>query len=473
MTYTAPTFVDVPQAQWGSPPGNAVALDAAHLNGLAQAVQSASAASLPGGYVISKVTPGTTADQASILNAEISALATAGGGTLVLPRGTISVSSVVVGHLVTLQGAGAQVTVLKDISSSGGTGLVTMPVGPVFHWIKDLQVQGVGNAGKRGIYMRAVGTGGTPNQGGWWYGGMKNVLVQGFASDQIWLRGGGADALKPHQFLVLENVQAFTTGTSCALRVTGQVGQVDMVQCQFDGPGQSNNGTNVFIGREVDDSLTVISDSAPYFIKALGVTCQSNRRGVVMERCAAVTWIGYFEAVSEGLSAAATAEGIVVEGCTFQNTGANAGSGFCIQVGAGSEIIARDNLFPSPADMHLKVSGGALTQSLNYVSGGAPLKTSGMTSQFAVGADGSLLVYGARTCLVNSSATAITTVTSYAVGTGETLSLKAWGGTIVLGSGGNVDPSGLTFPYTVPAGAIVTLIRYDLGGTWQIQSITP
>lgn len=38
--YTAPTFTDVPQAQWSSPPGGAVALDAAHLNALGTAVNN-------------------------------------------------------------------------------------------------------------------------------------------------------------------------------------------------------------------------------------------------------------------------------------------------------------------------------------------------------------------------------------------------------------------------------------------------
>lgn len=46
--YTAPTFIDVAQAQWGSPPTGAVALDAAHVNAMAQAIGKSAVSAIPG-----------------------------------------------------------------------------------------------------------------------------------------------------------------------------------------------------------------------------------------------------------------------------------------------------------------------------------------------------------------------------------------------------------------------------------------
>ena len=425
------------------------------------------------GRVVSRVSTNGT-DQADTLQAEIDALAAAGGGDIYLPQGTITLGSVVLKDLVNLIGVGKQTTILTPTGGSTAAGFVTIAAGPLRANLSHLTIQGKGITGQRGIYAKAAGTGGTPNHGGWWNSTLDGVLVRGFANDQIWLRGGGNDYLKPHQFLTFKDVEAYTTGSVPALRITGQVAQMDFIgHCQFDGPsGGGGTGTNVVITREVDDSLGNLSDIAPAAIRLGNVTVQDNKRGYTIERAGGVVIEGgWWENLAEGLEVNTASPLVRVKGLYSANVGANGGNGYVAKAANGSRVIVEECLFSSAADTHLVNSFSDMTQRENSVTDGTPVKTSGMTVNVGVGADGSISIGSARSVLVNGSATQLATITSKA-GTDERISLKAWGGSVILTNTGNIHASGLAMPYTVPSNAVVTLVKYDLGATWNIESVS-
>lgn len=417
----------------------------------------------------SKVTT-SGADQTAVLQGEADALAAAGGGELYLPHGTI-IADYKHTDTVSLVGVGKYVTTLKPPVGSTSLGAVMLKAGPVRGWLRNLSIRGNGNAGQRGIYFQAVGNGGTPNHGGWWNSGLDNVHVQGFAGDQIWLRGGGVDYLKPHQFLTFNDVEAYTTGTAAALRLTGQVAQVQCGgHCEFDGPAQANNGANIVITREVDDNMAYISDVAPAVIDLGITTCQNNRRGITVDRGAAISFAGWMERISEGVDASQSST-VNVSKAYFTNVGANAGNGYVLRAASSATLIAKENVFGGNVDKHIVSSFANVVQSENVTTSGAAIITEGLTPNVGITAGGAVDLSAARTALVNGSATQLITVNSNA-GPGERLSLKAWGGSVILNSTGNIHASGLAMPYTVPSNGVVTLVKYDLGAVWNIESVS-
>ena len=396
-----------------------------------------------------------------------------GGGELILPGGTI-IADVKMRHRVSLIGQGKNITILKSPAGSTATGCVTLDTGPVQNaWLKGLNIAGNGNTGQHGIYLIAVGAG-TNNNGGWWNSGMESVLVSGFTGDQIWLAGGGTNALTPHQFLTFRDVEAYIgTGiTRVALRLTGQVGQTYFLgHCEFDGPGQSNAGTNIDIRRQCDANLVNLSDEAPYTILFIGTTSQSNGSAVSIERASDIVLEGcYFENISQGIHAFTSAPAVFVKDCIFGNVGSNGGAGYAIKAESSATAYALRNVFNGAADKHFINSNGTLIQRESITLSAASPITSGMTMQYSIATDGSLSTGLNTQAVVNSSTTQLITLTS-GLGVGETLTIKALNGTVVVNSTGNIDPAGKTMPYTIPSGASMTFQKQDLLGTpWFIQS---
>lgn len=400
-----------------------------------------------------------------------------GGGKGYLP-GFCAVDSVVLKDGVSLDGAGKFVSGLIARPGSGTAALVTLAAGPVRASLRRMEIRGAdsANAGQHGLYFRSTASTGAPFHGGWWNSELDDVLVRDFHGHNIWLRGGGTSFLLPHQFLTFRNVvslKSSTTAAAAGVRLTGQVAQVEVIGGQYDGPGQSNDGTNIVLGREVDDSDVVISDVAPGVIAFRGVTSQDNKRAVTISRSFPVVFDGcWLENISEGIATFDSALRVTVRGTLFTNVGSNGGTGFGVQANSGCTIIADGNVFSGATDASLTAtSGGIVIPRDNVTGGGTSVITSGLTYQVGVDGSGVVTINDYRTAIVNTSATPIVDVVSTA-SVGERVSLKAFGGTIVIDSGGTIHASGLTLPYTVPSGAIVTLVRHDLGSSWNIEAIT-
>lgn len=422
---------------------------------------------------------GVAATDTAAVQAAIDAAAAAGGGLVSLRRGTYVVSALTLKDGVTLEGAGKFVTTLRAASGAvSGTGLLSLAAGPVRANIRHLGVEGLGatNLGQHGIYFRSAASAGAPFHGGWWNSEINDIVVRDFHGHNIWLRGGGTSFLLPHQFLTLKNIMclknAASAGTS-GVRMTGQVAQVEVIGGEYNGPAQSNDGTNIVLGREVDDSGAVVSDVAPAIIAFRGASMQDNKRGITVSRAFPVLLDGcWLENLSEGVTASDSAVRVTVRGSFLTNVGSNAGAGFSIKAASSSTVVADGNVFSGASDVNLLASFGSIISRDNVNANGTKPTTSGLTVQVGVEAAGLVTLGDYRTAIVNSSATQIINVASTA-SVGEKVSIKAFGGTLVLNSTGSINASGLAMPFTVPANAIVTLVRHDLGSDWNIEGITP
>jgi hypothetical protein len=171
--YTPPTFTDVPQAQWGSPPVGAVALDAAHLNALAQAVGNSARQARFDVRDYGATGNGTT-DDTTALQAAIAALP-ANGGTLYFPQGTYLISGTLdfgsrLGVKVVGEGKPGQSATV----ATGATTIKYTGTGWAIKW-----AVGAASALFNGITIENLHVQGNSNSaGGIWLGNASNCLLR-------------------------------------------------------------------------------------------------------------------------------------------------------------------------------------------------------------------------------------------------------------------------------------------------------
>ncbi|MFE8884432.1 glycosyl hydrolase family 28-related protein [Pseudarthrobacter enclensis] len=421
---------------------------------------------------------GQTDDTGAIQRAIDEANAAAGGGVILLPRGKYSVTTLCARPFVTVRGAGRYRTSIIS-RPSAATSLIYFPPGMVQSFYLEDLVLAPGptpNPGQHGIYARAEGDGQTPNQGGWWYGGLRRVRINRFDGHGIWLRGGGADHLRPHQFLTFEGIEIFAgiPASARSLLVTGHVGQTIFTGCQFDGNDQgiAGNGTCVEIRRELSDVGTSMSDVAPYALEFLNCTIQANALGARIERASGVKFDNcWFEDLKNGVVFDTSVEMGTVEGCNFSDTGSDGGIGYAIKSGAGSFVMALGNRFAGTYDRALVAESTSGSFSLKGNRSNHPaMATSGLTKQ-PVAVNGTIDVLGSNTAIISGSPAVSTIASRHAPG--EPIYLRAWLTSFSLVAGGNISLGNMPSPLNVPSGSLVTLVRMDLGVlNWAVVSVT-
>ena len=422
---------------------------------------------------------GITNDSGAFANAfaAASSATTFGSAVVYIPAGTFVVDTLLAQPQITVRGAGRYKTNIKASSTSTSAGLVTFPAGAVqAFFLEDVALVPNGITGQHGVYAYAQGSGGTPNHGGWWYGGMRRVRINRFSGHGIWLRGGGNDNLKPHQFLTMEQVEVFAgaSATSAAVRCSGQVGQVLWDGCELDGNGQGVAGvtTGVDITREVDNTGTVISDIAAYAMQFNNCTFQGHALAARIERAGNITFVNCWnEDNALGYRFETSVENALVIGCSFSDTGSAGGTGYCIRAGSGSTVTVGGNRYIGTYDFahSSDASSGSLVSLGGERASQTLFPSSGVTKQPTV-VSGAINLYQNRTAIISSSP-AISSITSrHAVG--EAIYLRAFNAAFTLTSGGNISLGSNTSPVTVPSGAVAMLVRFDLGAVWQLVSIT-
>jgi hypothetical protein len=412
--------------------------------------------------------------------------ASAVGGFAVGQDGDFEVNGLVIKNGSRLRCPGVGLTNIITRPASSEEQLIAMPDDVLQNVeLSGFALRGV-VAGQHAVRLRAIpGTATGFLQGGLWYFRFKDLEVTDFTGEGIWLDGYGnatgdpAAFRGPIQFGTFENVRVFCAAADKrALRLSGQVGQIGFDEaCQFDnGPSDGTiDGTeeNILIERAVNLDESLNSDMAPYSILFKGVTCQGNTRGVTIQRASSVTFLGgHFENLYEGIQNEVSAFGTIVDGVEFSNVGYRGdGSGFGVR-NSGGLVIARGNRFFS--------SSPAVACETHYVSqfnqeirldgrhhDDSGIRTSGLTRS-AIASTPTLDVGGFRDIWVNGpESTPIDTIDSV-LGPGETITLRANGGHIVLAPGGNLDISPWRAPLRVPSDASVTLMRTDLSGVWRV-----
>lgn len=163
--------------------------------------------------------------------------------TVFIPNGSYILSNIILKSGVTILGESISNTI---INATQGTGyLFEIEIGPVSLNIYNLNIIGYGTS--KGCFLFE----GKPSldayaHGGLWNSIIKNVSIQQFKDNGIYLKGGlapltGGGSKTPNQFNIFENVRVFKynnaefTLLSHALKMTGQIGQQTFINCQFDG----------------------------------------------------------------------------------------------------------------------------------------------------------------------------------------------------------------------------------------------
>lgn len=408
---------------------------------------------------------GSTNDTAAFTAAI--AAAAAGPGVVFIPAGDYVIDSITLTHRVTIRGAGMKRTILRARTGSTATGLVLLQQGYAQQaFLEDVELVGGGNTGQHAIHL--VATGQLPdNNGGWWQSGLRRVEIDNWDGDCIHLTGGGGagyNFLLPHQFLIFEHVFAYARTGRYALYSEGQVGQVELIGCEFDGVGIN----------AADNTPAVLLAPTSYLFAFRGCTFQSRKVSCVVDNAGLVTFDHcYFESVGFAITAQGSLARVTVIGGSYANSAA---------VGDGSGRI-----FRSLTQASLELSGSILVigtveggifadansqlLATNLLHNSLVLTQTGGTKAVSVPADNTFyLAPEIDTYLVSTSATQIRTMVGPPRQTGQRVYLRATGGSIVFATGGNIDLSGRTSPYTLPSGAIATFVKFDSGVTWALVS---
>ena len=158
------------------------------------------------------------------------------------------------------------------------------------------------------IHLKAQhGSGGTNDDGGIWQSSFKNIKIGDFKGNGIYSEGG-VGGLLPNQFMVFELVSVGMNKnapqSSCALKITGQNGQITFLNSAFNGYNDNNRFHN---GHVISIAPSSSSQGAyPAVISFINATIQEGDYGV---------WMSYCENISfdncwfENLGVAVTVDG--------------------------------------------------------------------------------------------------------------------------------------------------------------------
>lgn len=429
---------------------------------------------LTGKWHVAGVTTNDSGDNSTLLQAFIDAAAAAGGGEVVLPAGTIR-GEVIIKHRVSLRGTAEGTTILKAVSGSANAGVIQFPVGPAqFVWFHDMSIVGNGNAGQHGTYAKAQPLA-PDNNGGWWQGGMRNVVISGFTGggDCVRLDATANTGLLPHQFLTFDNVWFASTAAGRGLTVTDatQAGQLRFTGgCLFDAGATPSTGTNqgnVYLG------------IGCYAIEFAGASFQSNLKGITANGVRALTLDScYFEELGKAVTIVGGTASATILNPTFADAGyVSAGdpSGYLVASSdnASTVIVGGDSVGACSTGF---VRGASSTLTVDpafqWLANPTVAISSNGYDQVNVPAGGGAitLTSGTSLALVNTSTDAVTGISGNHPSPGERVTIIAFGGTVKLSASTAMSLSGrkaLTLP---PLGA-ATFAWVDLG-QWALVGLS-
>jgi len=361
--------------------------------------------------------------------------------------------------------------------ASAELGFLKLDNGPVVSIIVDgINLEGgTVNAGQHGLYLYADGTHAL-NTGGIWFSTFANMLIQGFAGNQIHSDAqdknfAGNDVA--NQFLTFTNVRAIAnaTTTSRALYVIGQFGQIQFNNCEFDGLS-----TGVASTKNVEFDLT----SPP------SANGSDETYSVDFNTC---TFQGAETAV-DGLYV----HGLNFNGChfeqlikpmIFENSQVNIDKCFFVFATAADYIVSvQQTALTFTNNNYAGLSGPLIvaTSSPNIVAFGNASKiiptaiadydefSSGLSFQTAVAVDNSLLLQGAKCALV-AGGNILKNIYS-TLGEGESVAIKALTVPIVIDNTGNiVVPASYGATLTLAVGDTAILVKNDIVGKWWVAGV--
>jgi hypothetical protein len=317
-----------------------------------------------------------------------------------------------------------------------------------------------GNTSEDGFLLDSSSTINT----GLWYSTIDDVYLTGFSGISIHLKGRSNDFASTSQWVLFNNVVAERPpGGGNGLRLEGAEFELRFRNCQFDGQAVGD-GTNIYMG-----GISTGGNGFPTSIVFEGLVSQNAALAVQIDGGVNFVFYASHHELLQGAYQIVSTHGVQTYGVTITdsyfagNVGTNGGAGFDLKIDttlAHGVIFSHNQLFGTPDSV---VTGTNLAnvsyQDNLYLTGALNLPpTSGVTAQMSPAAN--LNIAGIHTVGLNSSTTPITTLQS-SLGPGESVTFFPLGGSIVFGSGGNINLMGAT---SITVSGSITFVRTDLGG---------
>jgi len=289
--------------------------------------------------------------------------------------------------------------------------------------------------------------------------------------------GGANVGVLVNQFIVVEKVQVYRSAVSGssghALNIAGENGQMYFTDCQFDGPGGTDTGTNVYLG--------VASGTAtPYSLSFRGMTSQSAGLAVLIKGGWDIRFEqSHHEALTTGgynilNSSTVGSYGIVIDSSYFAgNVGAPSGYDVNVGTSLADLIFTHNYISGTPGHVIAGTNGNTVTYSDNNYNNNTFSSVSPVTSGIATQLNpaATLNVGRSHVILLNASATSVQTIVSQ-LGPGETVTFTSNGGfpgtTFQFATGGNLSLGTNASPLIVKSPDTVTFMRSDLSETYYL-----
>lgn len=396
-------------------------------------------------------------------------------GIVFIPEGVYMLDEINLMSGVNLVGVGQNKVFLKARQTTN-THFIKISEAPVQKFVLNgfSVVGNINNQNQNGFYFEAIEQTIPAYTGGLWYGALKDIEISGFPQSQIYLNAQNNRGDLANQFLLFENVICYriNTITSRALKATGQLGQATFINCQFDGQGKSlDNSLNVELSRKFLNG-SPINDETPSDVKFLTCTFQESDKAVLIDRSSNISFEScWFENLNKSIEISASANAISINENRFANAcGKGDGTGYGILVGVGCNAVIKENYFLGVVDFHIKGNEHLGISIKDNFSSSGDIKTSNVMPNKAL-SNNTLSVSNHKTILVNTSTNSLKTITSQ-MGVGESVTLKIWGvgGYLKIESGGNI--TGKNLPINLGHEDIVTIMKIDLTGVYQITSVS-
>ena len=401
------------------------------------------------------------------------------GLALYLPAGSYMADGIVLRDRTRLIGAGPDSTVIRAVPGSTNGALLNITRGIVRSvLVEGVGLEGAGNGEQHGIHVYARRRD-NDKAAGLWHSDFKNIHVYNFGGAQIWLQGGGTDALDPVQFLTMHNVEIERlpgSPRSIGLLMSGQVNQTVWLDGRIDGISspEDSPGVNVKVCRQLDQydpstdgSSGYVSNRTGHTHLFAGVSFQKAQLGVYVDKAESITFdTCHFEGLGSGLLFSDAGQNRV-DRSHFANSAHGEGEPFSIRAINGALVSGSANVFIGDyGDMASADDSGA-TVALSDTLTNDPAVTRNVTRRMDPATE--IDVGGAITVALNASPTAIRSVIPSRF-PGERVVFKASGGSVFFEPGGNIDFEGISTPLEILAGGTLTLVRFDSGPDWAIEA---
>lgn len=387
----------------------------------------------------------TTTDVSAYVQRVIDEAAASGGDAIVWWPAHVVIAEIQLKSNVRIIGSTQGRSVIKAVPGSTNKGIIMLnSAGGAISRVsvENLSISGNGNVGQWGMYLKSQPpTQGTDTGHGLWYSSFRNLRITNTYGGGIWLYGGGADSMGPHQFLNFDQVSIqLTAGTYpnwIGILCSGQVGQIVWNQIESSYRGTGFGAQSLYIAREMNDSMGNVSDTACYSMTFNSCTWQGSTVGVSIERAESISFFAnWFEDNQSGVHVGISSFGTTLISCSFHDSSNNGGNGYIGLVDGNSTatVINPSMAFSGTHDYiwsdnsgtgFLKVIGGRISDTGPF--GGMPKQMSAAAT----------INIGSNTYIAITGATTINTL-STTLDHGELLVVRTLSAINISGSAGNV-----------------------------------